>query len=216
MSARVEQVASAEINTWLIGDDDEVIVIDPGHDPARVLDAVGDREVLAVICTHGQPGALAGALEVARRDEAPVAVHPLDRTACADVPRPTGPAAEAEIAAELEAEIEMADGGMFETAGVSLEVIHTPGYTAGSVCLYCEDLDLVFTGHALAAGGPVPLDGAFPDFAGQLNAIGEALLTLPGDTRVLPGRGQETTIALAEQDFDSWAAASPESPEGPG
>jgi glyoxylase-like metal-dependent hydrolase (beta-lactamase superfamily II) len=212
MSARVEQVASAEINTWLIGDDDEVIVIDPGHDPARVLDAVGDREVLAVICTHGQPGLIAGALEVARRDEAPVAVHPLDRTGCADVPRPTDPAA----GAATEAELEMADGGMFETAGVSLEVIHTPGYTAGSVCLYCEDLGLVFTGHALAAGGPVPLDGAFPDFAGQLTAIGEALLTLPGDTRVLPGLGQETTIARAEQDFDSWAIASPETPGGPG
>ncbi len=208
MSARVEQVASAEINTWLIGDDDEVIVIDPGHDPARVLDAVGDREVLAVICTHGQPGLMAGALEVARRDEAPVAVHPLDRTVCADEPRLTDPAAEAEI--------DMADGGMFETAGVSLEVIHAPGYTAGSVCLYCEDLDLVFTGHALAAGGPVPHDGVFPDFAGQLNAIGEALLTLPGDTRVLPGQGQETTIARAGRDFDSWAAESPESFQSPG
>ena len=61
MPARVEQVASAEISTWLIGDDDEVIVIDPGHDPARVLDGVRDREVLAVICTHGQPGLVASA-----------------------------------------------------------------------------------------------------------------------------------------------------------
>jgi glyoxylase-like metal-dependent hydrolase (beta-lactamase superfamily II) len=197
MSARVELVASAEINTWLIGDDDEVIVIDPGQDPAPVLDAVGDREVLAVICTHGPPGARGGALEVARRDEAPVAVHPLDRTVRADLPADPEPA------------LEMADGGVFETAGAGLEVIHTPGYTPGSVCLYCEDLGLVFTGHALAADGPVRLGGAFPDFTGQLNAIGEALLTLPEDTRVLPGLGPETTIARAEQDFDSWAAASP-------
>jgi glyoxylase-like metal-dependent hydrolase (beta-lactamase superfamily II) len=204
MSARVEQVASAEVNTWLIGDDDEVIVIDPGPDADLVLAAAGDREILAVICTHGQPGALAGALQVARRDEAPVAVHPSDRTVRGDTPPETEPA------------IEMADGGVFETAGVGLEAIHTPGYTPGSVCLYCEDLDVVFTGHALATDGPVPLDGAFPDFAGQLTMIGEALLTLPGDTRVLPGRGQETTIALAEQDFDTWAAAIPGSPGSPG
>ena len=41
------------------------------------------------------------------------------------------------------ADIEMADGGVFEVADVRLEVIHAPGHTPGSVCLYCEDLDAV-------------------------------------------------------------------------
>ena len=54
--------------------------------------------------------------------------------------------------------------------------------------------------------GRRPQDGEFPDFAGQLNAIGEYLLTLPADTRVLPGHGPETTIATAEKKFDSWVA----------
>ena len=55
MTARIELVSSSPdgINTWIIGDRDEVIVIDPGRDPAAVLDVVADREVLAVICTHG-------------------------------------------------------------------------------------------------------------------------------------------------------------------
>jgi hydroxyacylglutathione hydrolase len=193
MTARIERVSSAEINTWIVGDDDEVIVIDPGGDPAGMLDAVGDREVLAVICTHGHPDRAADALEVAERDEAPVALHPQDRPAWRDAPP----------------EIDMADGGIFETAGVRLEVIHAPGHTGGSVCLYCEDLDVVFTGHAMAAIGPVRHDGEFPDFASQLTAIGESLLTLPAGTRVLPGRGEETTIAAAEKNFDSWAAAGP-------
>ena len=69
------------------------------------------------------------------------------------------------------------------------------------MCLYCEDLGVVFTGHVLLAGGPVPHDGEFPDFAGQLTAIGEHLLTLPSGTRVLPGHGPETTIAAAEKKF---------------
>ncbi len=85
-------------------------------------------------------------------------------------------------------------------------IIHAPGHTAGSVCLYCEDLGAVFTGHVLLAEGPAPQDGEFPDFAGQLNAIGECLLPLPADTRVLPGHGPETTIAAAEKKFDSWVA----------
>jgi glyoxylase-like metal-dependent hydrolase (beta-lactamase superfamily II) len=197
MTARIEQVSAEEINSWIIGDDEEVIVIDPGRDPAGVLDAVGDREVLAVICTHGHPDYVAAALEVAEPDEAPVALHPQDRMLWRDA------------YPEDDAEIEMSDGGVFEVADVCLEVMHTPGHTPGSVCLYCEDLDVVFTGHALTADGPVTHDGEFPDFAGQLTAIGEYLLTLPGRTRILPGEGQETTIAAAEKHFDAWVAAGP-------
>ena len=195
MTARIEQVSSGDANAWLIGDEEEVIVIDPGRDPAGVLAAVGDREVLAVICTHGH--AVQGSLEVAEPDEAPVALHPKDLNLWRDA-HP-----------EEDAEIEMSDGGVFEVADVRLEVIHAPGHTPGSVCLYCEDLDVVFTGHALLATGPVPHDGEFPDFAGQLTAIGEYLLTLPGSTRVLPGEGEETTIGAAEKHFDVWVAAGP-------
>jgi len=207
MSTRIEHVSSPatdggdEINAWIIGDDDEVIVVDPGTDAGSVLDAVGDREVLAVICTHGHAEHVAAAVQVAERDEAPVALHPRDRLLWRESHPDDG------------AEIEMADGGIFEVADVQLEVMHTGGHTAGSVCLYCEELGVVFTGHALLATGPCPHDREFPDFAEQLNAIGENLLTLPPQTRVLPGQGTETTIAVAEKKFDSWVAAGPILPD---
>ena len=155
---------------------------------------MGDREVLAVICTHGHASHVAAAFDAAEPDEAPVALHPADRSLWR------------EAHPDEDADIEMEDGGVFEVADVRLEVIHAPGHTAGSVCLYCEDLGAVFTGHVLLAEGPAPQDGEFPDFAGQLNAIGEYLLPLPADTRVLPGHGPETTIATAEKKFDSWVA----------
>ena len=207
MSTRIEHVSSpaasggGEIHAWIIGDDDEVIVIDPGSDAAPVLDAVGDREVLAVICTHGHAEHIAAAVQVAERDEALVALHPKDRLLWR------------EAHPDDDAEIEMADGGIFEVADVQLEVMHAPGHTVGSVCLYCEELGVVFTGHALLATGPSPHDGEFPDFAGQLTAIGENLLTLPAATRVLPGQGAETTIGAAEKKFDSWVAAGPIVPD---
>ena len=201
MTTRIDCFSAAapagSVNAWIVGDDEEVIVIDPGSDAAGLLDAVGDREVLAVICTHGHAVHVAAALEVAERDEAPVALHPKDRPLW----REAHPGEEADI--------EMEDGGVFEVADVRLEVIYAPGHTAGSVCLYCEDLGVVFTGHVMLAEGPAPQDGAYPDFARQLNAIGENLLSLPADTRVLPGHGPETTIAMAEKQFDSWVAAGP-------
>ena len=205
MSARIDQVSSpaaadggpgaAEVNVWIIGDDDEVIVIDPGSDTAAVLDAVGEREVLAVICTHGHAAHVAAAIEVAERDEAEVALHRKDRLLWREAHREDDP------------DIDMEDGGIFEVADATLEVIHAPGHTDGSVCLYSPELGVVFTGDVLRAQGPVPHEGEFPDFPGQLTAIGENLLALPRDTRVLPGRGRETTIAVAEKRFDSWVSA---------
>ena len=187
---------ASEANAWLIGDDEEVIVIDPGEDAERVLEQVGEREILAVICTHGHAGHVAAAVEVAERDEAPVAVHRADRPLWHTVHGG-------------DPEIEMADGGRFDVADVQLEVIHTAGHTQGSVSLYCEDLGVVFTGDALAASGPVPHEGEFTDFAEQLTAIGERLLGLPMPTRVLPGHGAETTIGDAAKRFDGWVSAGP-------
>jgi glyoxylase-like metal-dependent hydrolase (beta-lactamase superfamily II) len=197
MEARIEQVAAA-VNTWIIGDDDEVIVIDPGEDAPAVRAKVGDRAVLAVICTHGHAAHATAALAVAADDEAPVALHPADRVAWREVHSD-------------DPEIEMEDGGIFEVADVALEVLHTPGHSPGSVCLYCEGLGAIFAGDTLSAAGPVAHEDSFPDFSRQLSSIGANVLTLPSQTRVLPGHGAEFTVAAAEKRFDSWVAAGPDS-----
>jgi len=193
------EVASHDVsnNTWIVGDDDEVIVIDPAHDPAAVLDAVGDRDVLAVICTHGHADHIAAAAEVADRDDSPIALHQSDQLLWHEVHPSANP------------EISMEDGGGFEVAGVRLEVLHTPGHSPGSVSLYCEGLGVVFSGDTLLRGRPGPYGDHYPDFPRQLTSIGENLLMLPGDTRVLPGHGEETTIVAEEKRFDSWLAAGP-------
>ncbi|HUC57548.1 MAG TPA: MBL fold metallo-hydrolase [Streptosporangiaceae bacterium] len=197
MEARIDRVAGA-INSWIVGDDDEVIVIDPGESAQAVLDVVGEREIAAVICTHGHIRHVASAFEVAKRDEAPVAVHAGDRLPWRDAHGSVQP------------DIEMEDGGVFEVADVSLEVIFAPGHTSGSVCLYCEELEAVFTGDVVSADGPVPHEGQFGDFARQLSSIGAGVLTLDGRTRVLPGHGEETTVATLERRFDSWVSAGPD------
>ena len=195
MEARIER--PGDDTAWIVGDDDEVIVIDPGKDAAAVLETVGDREILAVICTHGHAAHVAAAVEVAESDEAPVALHRADRLYW----RAAHP--------DADPEIEMADGGQFDVADVVLEVLHTPGHTPGSVSLYCAGLQVVFTGDTLLASGPAPHDGEFPDFPGQLTAIGERLLDLPAGTRVLPGHGEESSIAIAAKQFDGWVSAGP-------
>lgn len=203
MDARIDPVVPngpAGCNTWLVGDDMEVIVVDPGDDAAAVLAAASGREILAVICTHGHAAHVAAALAVAGRDEAPVALHPQDLLAWRETHLRQDP------------DIDMEEGGIFEVADVALEVIHTPGHSPGSVSLYCEELGAVLTGDALLADGPAPHDNEFPDFPRQLSAIGEGLLTLPEKTMVLPGHGGQATIGEAGQRFDAWASVGPRSP----
>jgi glyoxylase-like metal-dependent hydrolase (beta-lactamase superfamily II) len=192
--ARIDRV-TGRANAWIVGDDDEVIVIDPGEDAAAVLDAVGEREILAVICTHGHEGHVGAAVEVAKRDESPVALHPADRQAWREVHAGGDP------------EIDMEDGGRFEVADVTLEVLYSPGHSRGSCCLYCEELDVVFTGDVVTEDGPVPRRDGFPNWGKQLDAIGAQVLTLPAATRILPGHGDELTVEIAEKRFNSWVAA---------
>ena len=201
--ARVDRV-SGRANTWIVGNDDEVIVIDPGENAPAVLDAVGEREILAVICTHGHEGHTGAAVEVAARDEAPVALHPGDRRAWRDVHSGVDPT------------IDMEDGGKFDVADVVLEVLHSPGHSRGSCCLYCEELDVVFTGDVVTENGPVPSEDGFPNWGKQLDAIGAHVLTLPADTRILPGHGDELTVAVAEKRFNSWVAAGQDPGKLPG
>jgi glyoxylase-like metal-dependent hydrolase (beta-lactamase superfamily II) len=207
MDARIDRVVPDGrhgCNTWLVGNGEEVIVVDPGSDAKAVLTAAAGREILAVICTHGHPDHVAAALEVAAADEAPVALHRKDVLAWREAHR------------ENEPDIEMEEGGLFEVADVVLEVLHTPGHSPGSVCLYCEELGVVFSGDALLAEGPAPHAGEYPDFAGQLSAIGEELLTLPEETRVLPGHGEEITVGTAGKRFDSWVTDGPRFGDLPG
>jgi glyoxylase-like metal-dependent hydrolase (beta-lactamase superfamily II) len=196
MEARIER-AGTSANSWIVGDNEEVIVIDAGDDAATVLAAVGDREILAVICTHGHATHTSAAIEVAARDEAPVALHHADRVYWREAHASDNP------------DIDMEDGGIFEVADVSLEVLHAPGHSPGSVCIYSEDLRALFAGDVVSATGPVPHEKEFPDFARQLSSIGAHVLTLPGETRILPGHGDEFTVAVAEKRFDSWVTAGP-------
>lgn len=208
VTARIERVVTegvvdidgvehkVENNTWIVGDDEEVIVIDPARHADTIMEQVGEREVLAVICTHGLADHVGAAIEVASRDEAPIALHPKDKP----IWRETWP--------ETWPDIDLEDDGRFEVAGSILDVMETPGVTPGGVSLYSEDLELAFTGDSLQADGPGKIGGEYPALPDQLTSIGGRLFTLPHATRVLPAHGEESTVGELEPRFDDWVSGS--------
>jgi hydroxyacylglutathione hydrolase len=87
------------------------------------------------------------------------------------------------------------DGISRKDAGMHYSIIHTPGHTPGSVCIYFKESSVLFTGDTLFAGsvGRTDLPGGNTR---NLQASLAKLARLPDDTRILPGHGPETTIRV--------------------
>ena len=181
-----------ENNIWLVGDERSVVVIDAAHDAGAIVAAVGGRRVQAVVCTHGHNDHINAALDLGAAVDAPVALHPDDRMLWDMVHPSRGP------------DRELADGDVLEVAGGRLEVLHTPGHSPGGVCLYLAAAGVVFSGDTLFKGGPGATGRSFSDFATIVDSIARRLLTLPAETVVHTGHGDDTTIGAEAPDLDEW------------
>jgi glyoxylase-like metal-dependent hydrolase (beta-lactamase superfamily II) len=171
-----------ENNVWVVGDEQECVVIDAPHDLAPIIDLVAGRTVRAVLCTHAHDDHVRVAPELGGAIGAPVLLHPDDLPLwnLTHASPPDG---------------ELADGQQIAVAGTTLTVLHTPGHTPGAVCFYAEDLATVFTGDTLFHGGPGATGGSFSDRPLLVRSIIDKLLALPGPTIVKTGHGDDTTIA---------------------
>ena len=169
-------------NVWIVGDDTSCYVIDAAHQAEPILAAVGDRDVLAVLCTHAHNDHIAAAPAIREATGAPIALHPADQVLW----ELTYPGTEPDE--------QLADGEELVIGDVGLEVLHTPGHAPGAVCLYAESLGLVFTGDTLFNGGPGATGRSHSDYPTIVRSIRDTLLSLPSETIVLTGHGDSTTI----------------------
>ena len=171
-----------ENNVWLVGDDDEVLVIDAAHDAGPILDAVAGRTVRMVVCTHGHNDHVNAAVALADATGAPIALHGADRMLW-DTVHPARPP-----------DLDLADDPAVEVAGVRLGVLHTPGHSPGGVCLSLPRNEVVFSGDTVFQGGPGATGRSFSDRSTLVRSIRTRLLVLPPSTVVHTGHGPSTTI----------------------
>lgn len=204
MTARVEHLVTSgtfsldgqtfdvDNNVWIIGDDEEVIVVDAPHDADAIAEAVGDRTVVAIACTHAHDDHVRYAPELGERLSAQVLLHPEDRVLW-DLTH-----------ARHEPDGTLREGQVLEVAGTRLHVLHTPGHAPGAVCFSVPDLGLVLTGDTLFQGGPGATGRSYSDYPTILDSIKRRLFTLPPETRVLTGHGAETTVGAEAPSYDEW------------
>ena len=181
-------------NVWIVGDGSEVLVIDAAHSADQIAAAVGDRRVLAVVCTHAHDDHVNQAPALADRFRCPILLNPAE----APLWEMTWP--------DRKPDGELADGDVLRAGGIELRVLLTPGHSPGSSCLYAPELGTVFTGDTLFNGGPGATGRSFSSFDTIIASIREKLLILPGDTEVRTGHGDSTRIGAESPHLEEWLA----------
>lgn len=189
------EVHEVENNLWVVGDDDECVVIDAPHSVEDIMALVGERTVKAILLTHAHDDHCRVAPALRERvnggQGAPIFLHPADRPLWELT---HGGVEDPDNADGHLWDLDLADGWEFEVGGTTLRVLHTPGHAPGAVCLYAESLGTVFTGDTLFCGGPGATGRSYSDRPTIEASIRATLFALPDDTVVHTGHGESTTI----------------------
>ena len=178
-SIRVGMLAT---NCYLVEDEGETLVIDPGDDREKILRLLEEKrlKVKFIVNTHGHYDHIGANRFLKERTKAPLLVHQSDVLGYAVVDSPA-------------ADRFLVDGDTLPIGNLTFKVIHTPGHTPGGICLYCEKEKNLFSGDTLFLGtyGRVDLPGSSEK---EMKQSLTKILALPSEIVVYPGHGKTTTI----------------------
>src|SRR5690625_3919169 len=168
------------------------IVIDPGGQADRVLEVIGDDPVKAVVTTHRHPDHWEALEQVATTVRARTMAHVDDA---------------AGIGTEIDQVV--VDGDIITFGECALRVVHLIGHTPGGIALIYDDptgAPHVFTGDSLFPGG-VGRTTTPEDFDSLLGDVEQKLFaTLPDETWIYPGHGDDTTLGAERPHLEEWRA----------
>jgi hydroxyacylglutathione hydrolase len=184
-------------NCTILGDETtgEAIIVDPGEEVHQILRRLAARRLVVkqIIVTHAHIDHVGGALALKRITGAPILLNQND------LPLLSMMDMQAEWLGTEPPEVappdESADDGLrIGLTALPGEVLHTPGHTEGSICLYFAPQRLLIAGDTLFAGSIGRTDLPGGDSRKIIRSIHDRLLSLPDDIAVVPGHGPMTTI----------------------
>jgi hydroxyacylglutathione hydrolase len=171
----------------------EAAIVDAGGNADEIMRLVRQEKLLVkyIINTHGHADHIMGLAEVKAATGAPVLIHEADDEMLTNAALNLSGFMGAKISAAA-ADQTLVAGDVIEFGTVKLTVRHTPGHTPGGICLVGEGI--VLSGDTLFAESIGRTDFPGGSYQQLIDSIQEQLMTLPDDTKVLPGHGPDTTI----------------------
>ena len=129
-----------QTNTYILSNDTQAVVIDPGYEADTILDALEGKELKAILLTHGHFDHVGAVKELVSETDCAVYIHPAELNLPPMI-----------TAGQLYYTHTYAEGDTISpVSGMELKVLHTPGHTPGSVCLIWKDQ--MFSGDTLFQG----------------------------------------------------------------
>jgi glyoxylase-like metal-dependent hydrolase (beta-lactamase superfamily II) len=190
-------VGLLQCNCTILGDEQsrEAIVVDPGYDIPRILATLAKHQltVKQIVITHAHIDHIASALDLKRITGAPILYNAADLPLAAMMDEQAGWIGVAPLEVKPP-DHSPADLEHVSVRGIDAQVIHTPGHTEGSLCLYLPTESLLLAGDTLFAGSVGRTDLPGGHHGKLIQSIHERLLPLPDTTLVVPGHGAETSI----------------------
>lgn len=192
-------VGPLQVNCYILGCEEsrEGVVIDAGGSVDRILGKVkaDGLQVKCLLSTHGHFDHVGGNREFLEATGARYMIHEKDAFLLS-MAAASGRSFGVEVENSPEPDMFLADGMTIEFGKQQLQVIFTPGHSPGGCCLYCASEGVVFTGDTLFNGsvGRTDLPGGSMEIL--IRSIKQRLFILPESTRVYPGHGPSSTIAI--------------------
>ena len=182
-----------QTNAYLIWDgrSTDALVLDPGMGAAEPLIervAANGLRLHLIANSHGHIDHIFDDAPLMRASDAPLGIHPEDAYRL-DGRNTYGFEVEAVTATQ-----HLREGEQVRIGDIVFDVLHTPGHTEGSVCLYEENLGLLLSGDVLFAGSYGRTDLPGGDGEQMVASLARLARQIPGPVRVLPGHGPETTL----------------------
>jgi hydroxyacylglutathione hydrolase len=190
-------VGPLQCNCSVIGDEStrEAIVIDPGDDIQDVFALIRKHnlQVKQIVITHAHIDHVGGAMKLRAATGAPVLLNQNDQAllkmldvqaAWIGVPTPS----------KVEIDRSITTGETVSAGSLNATILHTPGHTEGSICLYFPAEKKLIAGDTLFAGSIGRTDLPGGSMQKILRSLHDTVLTLPDETVVVPGHGPLTTI----------------------
>ena len=194
---KIFPVGVLQCNCSVIGDEQtrEAMVIDPGDDIERVLAIVRQHglTVKQIVITHGHIDHIGGAMKLKAATGAPVAMNAADEEQIKLLPTQAAWIGVADPG-NVKLDQHTKDQDSFTAGALKATILHTPGHTEGSSCLYFPEEKKLIAGDTLFAGSIGRTDLPGGDMKKIMNSLHGKLMALPDETIVVPGHGPMTTI----------------------